>query len=186
MTHKTIFVVGFENSGKTTFAKLLESHFGYKEIAFADNLKKAAYDTNPYLEAGIHLAEAVDRLGWERTKDEVEGARRFLEDFANKGIKDNFGEFFWADQVLKTITQNPGTRWVVSDLRFKEEYLRAVEILGKENVVTVKIMRGKEPENLRRSQIFTQQHKADYIIDNNSSIEELKENARNLALAEGL
>ena len=178
--HKTVFIVGLENVGKTTFAHMLQSEFGYREIAFADNLKKAAYDTNPYLEGGMYLADAVDRLGWEATKDEIEGARRFLEDFANKGIKDNFGQYFWADQVLNKISGAPSERWAVSDLRFDEELHRAVELLGRENIITIKIVRGQEPKSLRRSQIFAKNHQADYTIDNNGTLDELREQVRKL------
>ena len=69
-------LVGFGSRaqvGKDTAANAT----GFVRVAFADNVRALASKIDPYVnDFGLRLSDAVERLGWERAKLEVEEVRR--------------------------------------------------------------------------------------------------------------
>ena len=63
-----IGVSGYARSGKDTIAEVLIMNYGFKRLAFADNIRKAVKVLNPILENGKRVNEMVKEFGWEVTK----------------------------------------------------------------------------------------------------------------------
>lgn len=113
---------GYARAGKNTLADLIETHCGYKQIAFADALKNVAYGADPLLHPdGTTYRQAVDRYGTDGIKSTKYGPeyRRFLQNLGTQGVRDNMGEGTWVDIVKNRITD--GGNWTVTDCRFANE-----------------------------------------------------------------
>ncbi|GAA1403293.1 hypothetical protein GCM10009639_47900 [Kitasatospora putterlickiae] len=125
---KNIALIGRARSGKDTAAKALAGH-GYVRLALADPLKAMAYDIDPvvgvellgvHAPASVHLADAVDRYGWETVKDTYPAARRFLQRLGTEGIRRHVDPDFWITRCLHAAAAIPGPV-VVTDVRFDNE-----------------------------------------------------------------
>ncbi|MGW3177744.1 deoxynucleotide monophosphate kinase family protein [Kitasatospora sp. NPDC001119] len=125
---ENIALIGRARSGKDTAAKVLAG-YGYARLALADPLKQMAYDIDPVIgvellgvdaPALVRLADAVDRYGWERVKDEFPQARRFLQRLGTEGVRRHVAEDFWITRRVKAAaaSQRPV---VVTDVRFDNE-----------------------------------------------------------------
>ncbi|MFJ7909013.1 hypothetical protein [Kitasatospora sp. NPDC096204] len=125
---KNIALIGRARSGKDTAASVLQEH-GYVRLALADPLKAMAYDIDPVVgfellgvnaPAPVHLADAVDRYGWERVKDEFPEARRFLQRLGTEGVRRRVDPDFWIGRCLRASAAIRGPV-VVTDVRFVNE-----------------------------------------------------------------
>ncbi|MFJ5233948.1 hypothetical protein ACIQBJ_29105 [Kitasatospora sp. NPDC088391] len=123
-----IALIGRARSGKDTAAGLLRE-YGFTRLALADPLKRMAYDVDPVVgfellgvqaPTPVHLAEAVDRYGWEAVKDRFPEARRFLQRLGTEGIRRHVTADFWIKQVRRAAAAIGGPV-VVTDVRFLNE-----------------------------------------------------------------
>ncbi|WP_410591099.1 hypothetical protein [Amycolatopsis sp. lyj-23] len=119
MTRRSVGIVGRMRSGKDTAAGVLVREHGYTRLAFADPLKAMAYATSPILHEGDRLADAVDRLGWERAKDYNPEARRFLQRLG-VSARDTLGPDVWITALTDHVRRVHGPV-VVPDVRFQNE-----------------------------------------------------------------
>ena len=119
MTRRSVGIVGRMRSGKDTAAGVLVREHGYTRLAFADPLKAVAYATSPFLLDGDRLADAVDRLGWERTKDYYPEARRLLQRLG-VSARDTLGPDVWITALIDRVRRVHGPV-VVPDVRFQNE-----------------------------------------------------------------
>jgi hypothetical protein len=112
---------GYAQSGKDTVAGMLIGLHGYKNVAFANNIRKLLYEMDPYINDGnpvFRLQDLVDSRGWDEAKTIAPETRRLLQDLG-VGARELFGQDFWVEQVLKNI--NPADRIVITDVRFQNE-----------------------------------------------------------------
>jgi hypothetical protein len=112
---------GYAQSGKDTVAGMLIGLHGYESIAFANNIRKLLYATDPFINDGhpvFRLQDLVDSQGWENAKATAPEVRRLLQDLG-VGARNIFGEDFWVEQTLKNI--NLTDRVVITDVRFQNE-----------------------------------------------------------------
>ncbi|MFE2410856.1 hypothetical protein ACFXDE_21180 [Kitasatospora sp. NPDC059408] len=125
---KNIALIGRARSGKDTAAGVLRE-YGFTRRALADPLKQMAYDIDPMVgtellgvnaPAPVHLAEAVDRYGWETVKDRFPAARRFLQRLGTEGVRRHVDPDFWIDQCRRAAAAS-GRPVVVTDVRFDNE-----------------------------------------------------------------
>ncbi|MFJ6622347.1 hypothetical protein ACIQOW_32795 [Kitasatospora sp. NPDC091335] len=125
---KSIALIGRARSGKDTAAGVLAAH-GYNRLALADPLKVMAYDIDPvvgtellgvHAPAPVHLAEAVNRYGWEAVKDKFPAARRFLQRLGTEGVRRHVDPDFWITRCLRAAAAAGGPV-VVTDVRFVNE-----------------------------------------------------------------
>ena len=72
-----IGLTGYARSGKDTVANYLVEHHGYTRVAFADAIRDALYELNPYIANNLRVAEVVDDYGWDIAKTNPE-VRRLL------------------------------------------------------------------------------------------------------------
>ncbi|MCX4751431.1 hypothetical protein OG455_39035 [Kitasatospora sp. NBC_01287] len=167
-----IALIGRARSGKDTAASVLVAEHGFARLALADPLKAMAYDIDPVVgvemlgvnaPALVGLADAVDRYGWERVKDEFPAARRFLQRLGTEGVRRHVDRDFWITRCVSDAAAS--TRpVVVTDVRFENE----VEALRATGFAVWFIDRGA-PDGYHPSEQLGPEH-ADLVIPNFGSI----------------
>lgn len=114
---------GYARSGKDTVAEYLVKNYGFTRMAFADPMKEALYRLDPQITfggmAGLSLAWAVDKSGWEVVKDEAPEVRGLLQRMGTEVGRNMFGEDFWVDYAIGQSWKNDNV--VFSDVRFRNE-----------------------------------------------------------------
>lgn len=130
MTPTVIGLTGRAGAGKDTLAADLAA-YGYRRVAFADPLKRAAYDTNPRVDTGSgswSVQYLVDRLGWDGAKRYPE-VREYLQRFG-VAMRDAVpGVWLAAAQHSIEAALAAGESVVVTDVRFEDE-ARMIRGLG--------------------------------------------------------
>lgn len=139
-------LIGKKRSGKDTFGlALIEAH-GFTRVAFADPVRQAALDLDPYVgrpalpgqlapQREIRLSDVIDSIGWEAAKDYVPEVRRILENFGTNSIR-KLDPDFWVRMALEKIQATEGPV-VVTDVRFPNEADKIRELGG----IVVRIIR---------------------------------------------
>lgn len=109
---------GYARSGKDTVAELLVLNYGFKRVAFADGIRKALLELNPFIYDGVRLNETVDMYGWEvaKSKDEV---RRLLQVMGTEVGRKLIHEDVWVWRLFNSIGTDE--RIVIPDVRFPNE-----------------------------------------------------------------
>lgn len=156
--------------GKDTLANLLVERHGFQRLAFADKLKELAYETDPLVYGGGtgHLQEFVDTEGWEAAKAHPE-VRRYLQ-FLGTGARKVLGPNIWVDSVLDKIRDNPEQDYVITDVRFPNEF----EALQDEGAYLIKLIRDDAPVVAGHiSETALIDAEWDYIVPNNGTPENL-------------
>jgi hypothetical protein len=112
---------GYARSGKDTIAEILIMNYGFRRLAFADNIRKAVKTLDPILDNGKRVSEMVSQIGWEGTKNYPE-MRRMLQVFGTEVGRDMFGENFWVEQVFREIDSDDIIEnFVITDVRYPNE-----------------------------------------------------------------
>jgi hypothetical protein len=116
-----IALIGRARSGKDTVAARLVAQ-GYTRVAFADPLKAALLDMNPYVPTGygvtVRLQALIADVGWDRAKEDYREVRRLLQ-HTGQTIRE-IDPGFW----VRAATDAIGRIWspvVVSDVRYPNE-----------------------------------------------------------------
>jgi hypothetical protein len=164
---------GYAQTGKDTAAMHLVSTYGFKRIAFADPLREALYRLNPVVSdvpevPGIHLASAVDNLGWELVKQTSPQVREMLQRMGTEVGRGMFGTDFWVNQAFKNVYR--GSQVVFTDVRFPNEFEKIKSYNGK---VFRVVKDGVKAVNRHNSETALDNFTFDGVILNNGSIEEL-------------
>ena len=123
-------LTGRKRCGKSTLARLLVERHGFRELSFAEPLKRMALAANPIVgfrstpngAQRVHLSDVVHEIGWERAKDEYPEVRRFLQRLGTEGVRDNLGEDTWVNIAEREIrAAGYARRLVFPDVRFDNE-----------------------------------------------------------------
>ena len=175
-------LAGYAQSGKDTVAKILEPQ-GFERIAFADGLREFAYALNPVvpIERGKftgplvfehrRLADVVVSLGWERAKTDLPEVRQLLQRLGTEAGRAILGSNVWIDLALRDV--KPGGRYVVTDVRFPNEY-EAIKARGGE--VWRVVRPGTGAANGHASESALADHKFDRVIVNDGTRVDLRRN----------
>lgn len=140
-------LVGYAQAGKDTFA----GYLGYKRIAFADVLRKVAYDSIDPV-----LRKQWDEIGYERMKSETQWFRPYLQDLGC-AVRDHIGPDTWVDAAFKDY--DPAVPTVVTDVRFPNEIAKIRSLGG----IIVRINRaGHAPANTHISEHAWQETVPDF------------------------
>lgn len=164
---------GYARSGKDTVADYLVQNYGFTRMAFADPMKEALRRLNPLITfegvAGIGLAWAVEKSGWEVVKDESPEVRGLLQRMGTEVGRNMFGEDFWVDYAIGQSWKNENV--VFSDVRFRNE-AAAIQKNWGENW---RINRpGTLAANAHISETELDNYKGfDEVLENSGSLEEL-------------
>lgn len=168
-----IGLTGHAQSGKDTAARGLIESRGFTRLAFADLLKKTAYDIDPYVQKDdgsfVRLSVLVDEVGMERAKLENEDVRRLLQRLGTEGGRNNLGGNVWVDPVMRAAMASP-TPVAVTDVRFPNE-VAAVKSAGG---LVVRVSRpGVGPVNAHVSDAGIDSLEVDLELVNDGTIADL-------------
>ena len=120
---------GWARSGKDTVADAITEVYGHKKVSFATPLKQMAYAINPIVRVGLateRLQDVVNYMGWEKAKN-IHEVRRFLQHLGTEA-RHHIGADVWVDAAFQDI--HTGKRYVISDVRFKNEALAIQQVGG--------------------------------------------------------
>lgn len=189
-----IGLVGFIGSGKNTTAKILEDHYGYTPIAFADTLKDVVSTIFGW-DRGLLSGISKESREWREKKDEwwskrlgrTITPRSILQEIGTDVFRDNFYHNIWVLCALRKLTDNG--KYVFTDMRFENEIKAIADLGGK----IFRVSRGEDPQwfnfaSLHKDtmkEAYPNIHQSEYdwinlseyaIIDNNGSIHDLRQN----------
>lgn len=167
---KIIFLTGPKGSGKDTVAQLIaEQYPNVKTIAFADPIKdvlqnlfnlksKDQYDEFKRLRIEVKLSEYTAITDGRKLVREVGMLMR------------SYDTRQFIDYVWKAIAADPNALWVVTDMRFDDEYLMAKQLGAK----IVKITRPYYDYDGHISERNFDDHLVDNILHNDGDLDYLK------------
>ena len=165
--------------GKDTAAGFLVKR-GFERLAFADILKEVAYDMNPIVSPALvrgHLQDLVDERGWEVAK-EIGETRRLLQELG-VAARWHLGENVWVQPIYNKILDNPAQDFVVTDVRFPNEFTMLKSMASyRTPVVMLKITREGVEGNAgsHSSEISLVDAEWDEAVLNDGTIAEFEEN----------
>lgn len=150
---------------------------------FAQKLKNittilVGYDSqrnldDPEVKASVMPDEWTDRLSGHRPT-----FREFLQRLGTEVMRDNLHENVWVNALFADwrgpkMSEDYPSKWIVADVRFENEYMAIRDRGG----ILVRINRGK-PVNGHSSETGTDHLIPDCIIDNNGSLEDFFNKAK--------
>jgi hypothetical protein len=186
-----IALSGLKGSGKDTAAEVMIEEYGFTRIAFADALREALVVLNPYIDEVVSsdteydsvsyvvptpLAELVEEYGWDYTKRNFPEARRLLQVMGTEVGRMLFGENVWIDYLVKKYPNisRTNTRYVITDCRFENEAQFVQDAFGK----IVWIARPGVESDGHASESNIVETYADHFIENDTTLEDLREDIR--------
>ncbi|MEU6684428.1 hypothetical protein [Streptomyces sp. NPDC046832] len=135
--YKSIGLIGRAQSGKDSVGSRLQQRYGYQRVAFADPLKKAALQLNPFVTAWtggtnsrqVRLAEIVHLHGWDEAKTAYPEVRRILQHIGQT-VRE-IAPDFWIQAAIPAVkaAYSLNLPVVVTDVRYENE-ARALEGMG--------------------------------------------------------
>ena len=163
-----IGLVGYQRAGKTTTAKLLVEHHGYKWTRFAGPLKdmlRCLGLTDAELDGDLKN-EPCDKLGG---KTPVFAMQTLGTEWARKTIWADLWLKAWERQVLADLSS--GIRVVVDDVRFGNEANTVRDLGGELWRVDRK---GIERSSEHVSEAFVAEVHATLVINNSGTLDQLR------------
>ena len=163
-------LVGFGSRaqvGKDTAANAT----GFVRVAFADNVRALASKIDPYVnDFGLRLSDAVERLGWERAKLEVEEVRRLLQELGGQS-RELIGTDVWVHPTMDRARSMmlEGLSVAVSDVRYPNE----VDAIRASGGIVIRIDRPDVPRLDHPTENALDDFDFDHVIDNSGTVEEL-------------
>ena len=181
-------------SGKDTIADYLIKEHTYEKLSFADKLKDSVstmFDWDRELLDG----KTADSRAWREEKDKYWSnetgkeitPRLVLQLFGTECMRNGLYDGIWVSLTKKKILDNPHTNFVIPDVRFPNEAKMLYETSG--NVWRVKRnldpswfieyqTLGVEPKDVHPSEWAWANTKFTATIENNSTIDSLKNQVR--------
>tara|TARA_E500000331_G_scaffold206374_1_gene197935 strand:- start:1684 stop:2223 length:540 start_codon:yes stop_codon:yes gene_type:complete len=153
--------------GKDTAAAGL----GFRRLAFADSVRALAGRIDPYVnDFGLRLSDAVERLGWDGAKVEVDEVRRLLQELGG-GARELIGTDIWVHPVMVYAQDLMliGESVVITDVRYPNE-ADAIQSAGG---TLIRIDRPDVPRLDHPTENALDDYDFDHVIDNSGSVEEL-------------
>lgn len=190
-----LLISGKKQSGKDTLYEIIKKNTrdSFTRVAFADSLKEkslAALNTI----FGIHVSK--DIFIDEKQKEaplhlpninKIITPRYFLQIFGTEFIRNTLDENYWVKTAwIKILKDLPKQNIVITDCRYPneiEEIKKCAEQLGYYKVVTIRLNR-KRPFFSKKEHssetALDKYKKFDYIYNNNGSLEDLENFAKEL------
>lgn len=173
-----IGLCGYAQSGKDTVATILAEQFGYRRIAFADELRIMALSINPVVRIGTEVQELqqiVYSQGWDKAKQHMD-VRVFLQRLGST-MRDQVSKDFWRTRMmgansLDTVELH-SSGIVITDVRHRNEIAWMLDPLG--SGVLWRINRpGIGQVNSHCSEVEWTTVTPDVQINNSGTIDELR------------
>ena len=196
-----IGICGLIGSGKDTIADFLVKENNFEKLSFADKLKDSVaemFDWDRQLLDGKTdesrtWREQADKF-WSKEMGKDITPRHVLQVFGTECMRDGFYDGVWVSLAKKKILDNPGTNWVIPDVRFDNEANMIKEIDGevwwvKRGQIPVWFRMyqdiGKTPKDVHPSEWAWANTDFDAELSNNSTIAELKNQVQDRLVANG-
>jgi len=169
-----IALIGRARTGKDTVAAHLIAK-GFTRVAFADPLKVAALNINPYVPTTygvtVRLQSLIADVGWEFAKDNYPEVRRLLQ-HTGQTVRD-IDRGFWVRAAMRVLDD----QWqpvVVSDTRYPNE----ADALRKRGFRLVRILRPSaglmtDGASQHSSETAMDYYPADDVIRNDGTLDHL-------------
>lgn len=168
-----IAISGFKRSGKDTCADYIVSNYGYERYGLADPMREFIKDVFGWDDNWINNhKEDIDPY-WGisyRQIAQVIGTEWFQIDICNRFplFAQNIGRQVWIKRFERLYLENPKD-YIISDLRFPHEENIIRKLGGK----IIKLEREGCVTTNHESELLIPSIKADYIIENNYSLDSL-------------
>lgn len=167
---KLIAICGAKRSGKDTIAAHLVSKYGYTRIALADPIKQVVGHMFGFTSMQMETddKESIDPRWNISPRQALQFFGTEVMQYKIQELLPNIGRMFWTKSLIASM--NPEKIYVVSDVRFHHECDALKEI----GAFVIKVERSST--NNKDTHSSEQEHKdikADIVISNDSTIEEL-------------
>lgn len=169
-------ITGRKRSGKNAAADALVA-MGYELGGFADELKDAALDLDPWIsypdvDDVISLRLLVDSIGWERAKDEHPDVRRILQRLGTDVVRNRDPEF-WLRAFDRRHQYDDGTapHLVIADVRFDNE----AQWVRDRGGIVLEVVRPSlaDDGDTHASEAGVSQELVDCVVANNTTVDGL-------------
>jgi hypothetical protein len=165
-------------SGKDTLADIFVEKYGFTKIAMADPLKRAVAEMFGLSHEQVYgdLKEVVDpywnALLFERYQEPI--TPRFLLQYVGTDLfRNQIHADIHAEATFRKIKNNPGTNYVICDIRFPNE----ADITQDRGSLVARVDRDvvrDKPADKHASEIALDGYTGwDWIVDNNSTLDDL-------------
>jgi hypothetical protein len=177
-----IGLCGYAGAGKDTAAHVLIEELYFQRVAFADPIKAALLALNPFVPGQdetsyTRLSEFNTDRCWAEVKEYPE-VRRLMQILGTEVGRNLFDPEIWVklaeSKILSTMAVG---NTVVTDVRFPNE----ARMIKKHGGVLVRVSRPQfGPVNEHVSDRASENWTYDHFVENNSTVETLHEEMRNL------
>lgn len=165
-----IGVSGYATSGKDTFAQYVCDMYPRMEIRkFSAKLKTIASILTGMDEHLFERQNIKDTIltGWGGMK-----VRDILQKLGTEAIRDGLYKDAWVNALFNDYRE--GDRWIITDMRFPNEY----DMIRFYGGIVVRVNRpGLQPINGHESEVALNGHNFDYIVNNDGDLDSLKQKA---------
>lgn len=156
-----IGICGKKQSGKTTAAQIIQSHFGKTEIvSFADPLK-------------AECAKALGLTDSEHSKLclEKERIRPLWQWWGTEYRREHFGKSYWINQMHRRFQESQANIFVIPDVRFPNEAFFIKSLEGH----VIRIHRPDCNGDAHASESGMDHFGEDFVVGNEGSVKDLRE-----------
>lgn len=125
---------GYATSGKDATAKFFVQDYGFQRYAFADLMREALRQLDPYVEAEggfVRLTRLLDfSEGWDHAKVTYPEVRRLMQVFGTEVGRSLLGDDVWVQALFNQLDREKPERVVITDCRFPNEIAAVREAGG--------------------------------------------------------
>lgn len=185
MKTNVIALTGHKGAGKDTIAALVYDLIGpsVRTIAFADPIKTQImkfFDLANTHQYDLFKRTDVEYQLSDHLRHSVSG-RHIVREIGM--LMRSYNTFQFTEYVKDEINADPKSLWVITDLRFDNEYLLVKSFSGK--IVKV-FMPHESHKDMHITERGFDDELCNYVIQNDGTIEDLKEKVKNVLQLEGI
>lgn len=179
---RNVALIGRARSGKDTVGARLTDRYGYARFAFADALKVAVLEVDPWIPVGggitVRLGRLITDAGWDYAKETYPEVRRVLQRFG-ESIRRNDPDY-WVRALVAAMYDTP-VPMVVTDVRYPNE-AATLSSLGFRLVRVTRPSLGPQDPSAHISETAMDDYPVPLTIVNSGTLEDLRAHADSLAL----
>jgi hypothetical protein len=173
---------GYAQTGKDSTADVLVAEYGFEKVSFADPLREALLELNPYIESlpcgKGWLKALVEERGWDEVKVSFPEVRRLLQRMGTEVGRKLIHEDVWVDLAMKHMADRCLQRVVVADCRWANEAKSVHMADGK----VIRVHRPDYgPANSHPSETALDEWPFDAHVENDGTLDDLEIKVKTLA-----